>query len=734
MKKYIWLRHDPNKNQTDDQVLENNETLTKKSLIIRDETINRFMIFDSISEYSTIYHQQKLHWTHEIILRWQLQKPKFDIDDGTDDDHTFIIEMIECAFHETYGMIPKLAIIESINTNPSETKLSKHIIATNVAFADSTEAKHFTRNILKPMLLYGKDEFVDNVDKSIQNLRLPLTTNGKGRILVIPTGFTFDELVVTNCEGLPILPKITTYIQQDIIIPSNINECAAEYIKIVDPLVFMYRKTENNLITFKRLQPAYCDLCDRQHESVGMYLCVHKDGVTKHCYRSKKCIRLNRIAPPPLAKFVKLLDVVRHYVGAGDMIDEIKNALLQIVHIRMTGQSSIVLLQTSSSEYELQSLSGFMNSMTRVKITKDISIANIIDRNQLDFYRSYIVFNPKTTPEDSINLFTGFKATIKDKFDVDVIKLLLDHIHIVWCCSDDIVYNYVLDWLANIIRGNKNGTVLVVFSEKQGAGKNIITDFLRDRVIGQQYASECNDIDTLTSKFNAKFANKMLTMINEANSIDGGPGTYHKTFDKMKDLITNSRITVERKGVDSCEIDDFNNFIITTNNNRPVKLEVKDRRYSFLRINEQYCGNTEYFTQLAKSLENAADDFITMLSQREIISELCLPVSTEWRTELLGLQQYNDPIDQFITETTYSEAQQTVAKIYTDYCSYCSTNGVKPMNSISLMKCLVTKKFISTDVNVHNKRIDGKFNRITYRTITDGHIHLEFVEDEYIQI
>lgn len=695
---YTHLLSNPNVKK--EQIMSENETLTHDSLVIRDELANNYKHYKSIDDYVYDYHHLTVpHCTHEIIFHWQKQKPKFDIDGGTHEDHERIIEAIECAFHETYNCIATLAVIDSVNTFATETVLSKHIVITNFAFDNYVEAKHFTENILRPQTFESKD-FLDNVNKSTQNFRLPLTINRKGRYLRIPDEFNFNDLIITNTRNIPLLPKIASYEQKSVIITGDIDADVSKYLTHIDQHVFRYTKTRGNILEYLRIKPSYCDICMREHSRANMFVTVHSNRAVRRCYRdiTKKGIVINRQSAPQM--FNKFYDVYKKYFNSNSSVEEIRDALLSVVQIKISCGSSVVLLRTGENEYEIQSSRAFFNEINRYNIGwdakgKPITFGTIINQYQDKFSCSNIVFNPKLTPVDCVNLFRGFQANIVEDIDLPSIQSLLDHIRIVWCCEDNTVYEYVLDWLANIIQGNKNTTALVLYSRKQGAGKNIITDFLRDHVIGQQYSSETNDIDYLISKFNHRFANKVLTMINEANDVDGA-AAYHKTFNKMKDLITTRRITVERKGVDSIEIDDFNNYIITTNNNRPVKIEEFDRRYSFLRLDDKYVGNNEYFDQLTESLKSAADSFITFLTRRTISSNLKKPVETIWRTEMMTMLMYDDPIDMFIAEARYTESEQLASKLYEDYTRFCKENGVNPIYSGLLIKKIYAKGFITS--------------------------------------
>jgi hypothetical protein len=218
--------------------------------------------------------------------------------------------------------------------------------------------------------------------------------------------------------------------------------------------------------------------------------------------------------------------------------------------------------------------------------------------------------------EHVFNIFPGYKGIIKRSYDEKKINLILKHIKEVWADDDVISYDYIIKWLANIVqRGCKNGTALV-FVSKQGSGKNIIGNFLCDKVYGTSITGAVNDIKRITSRFNKILAHKVLTILDEVSSVEGGS---RRIYDKMKSLITESTQYIEKKGIDTIKIADYNNYILFSNNQKPLRIEESDRRYAMFRMSDKYKGMTAYFQRLGEQLESG-DDFITYLNSLDLSS------------------------------------------------------------------------------------------------------------------
>ncbi len=709
---YFYLRRDEsNPDQDKASVMEDNEIFTKNSLIVQIEyssTSRKYVHYRSIAEYIARFNADKQHLTHEVILPFVARKPMFDIDGGTAQEHFNVLEMIEATFYDQYNFQPNIAIIQSVNTNPNETKLSSHIIITNAAFENSTEAKYFTEMLLRPNLTSSETKIVDNINKTTQHFRLPLTTNSKGRYLRIPPHYTFNDLVVTNTTNITVLPKIAPEI-----IKRPVDTTITEFTTDIDPQIFRYQKSASNLTIYKRLKPSYCDICKRQHESVGMYFATFENRVTRHCFQSKKSVVLKTADK----KYNCMYDIVMEFNNKSytypDIMIVIKDALKQIIAGTSDGSNAAVVLKKGQHEYSVQRLSSFNESQKFFSIMlndKRITFQQIIQKGFNDMCYDKFVFNPsKNVPKNVFNLFFGFKAT---PIQNDILaQPILDHIRISWANNNPIIYKYILDWFTAIIQGIKTGTCLVLHS-KQGSGKNIITNFIRSKVIGDTYSVDAAISHTLKD-FNGKFESKVFTIINEASNTDDNGSNYHATFDKLKDLMTADKLDVQRKFVESFVVDDYNNFLITTNHERPVKVETSDRRFTMIRANDLYIGNRPYFDNLAKYTDKdgeysdaAANAFMYVLCNNTITSDIRLSLNTGWKEDIIKLCEYVDPVSEFIKDITYPTANQLIDTIYSDYDRYCKKGNIPPLTQILLFKKLVSMKYCG-EKQRGRKRIDG---------------------------
>ena len=84
------------------------------------------------------------------------------------------------------------------------------------------------------------------------------------------------------------------------------------------------------------------------------------------------------------------------------------------------------------------------------------------------------------------NLFLGFKAQPAPEINKQLIYPILRHIKKVWCNDSKELASYIFNWLAYLVQKPdiKPGTAILMRSPPR-CGKNIITDFIREVVLGR---------------------------------------------------------------------------------------------------------------------------------------------------------------------------------------------------------------------------------------------------------
>ena len=212
-----------------------------------------------------------------------------------------------------------------------------------------------------------------------------------------------------------------------------------------------------------------------------------------------------------------------------------------------------------------------------------------------------IGFDPldKENP-DIFNLWNGFNISksMADEFDETEAQFLCDHILNIWCDGDEKKYNYVMNLFAHYIqKPHKKSGVLLALRSKQGGGKGIVLKKL-EHIIGHNHYAQNSNANFLFGDFNGQLEGKVVVNLDEA--FWGGD---KKMEGIIKNKITEGTQTINKKNKENYVIDDFANYIITTNNDWFAGCTEDDRRHYCLELNNAKAGRTtkesdEYFKKV----------------------------------------------------------------------------------------------------------------------------------------
>lgn len=225
--------------------------------------------------------------------------------------------------------------------------------------------------------------------------------------------------------------------------------------------------------------------------------------------------------------------------------------------------------------------------------------------------------NLENEKDKEMNMFTGFEHKYDEDFEVDenLIEPWLTHLKDVWARGDERLYNYILNWHANIILepATKPGIAMVI-KGVQGSGKSIFCSFFGNCVIGKRYFVSTNESEQVVGKFNAITENKMYIVCDEISNFGG----LHTSNNKLKGMITETEQSVEKKHHDPIKTFNAVRYCFLTNNPWPVRVEGNDRRYLCIETSKQKKGNSAYFTRLTNhTTKNVGCHFFHYLAFRK---------------------------------------------------------------------------------------------------------------------
>ena len=311
---------------------------------------------------------------------------------------------------------------------------------------------------------------------------------------------------------------------------------------------------------------------------------------------------------------------------------------------------------------------------------------------------------PKVCGPLVFNGYTGFEVETMECETSGNIEPILKHIENL-CNHEDASVQYFTKWLAHLIQqpGELTGTTVVLKSD-QGTGKNTLTYLMRD-IIGHKYYKEVTSTEELFGRFSVARKNKLLVNIDEMN-------ISFKQKNAVKNMVTSKLQSQETKGLMPIELNNFCRFILTTNNDIPLPIEVGDRRVVVFTPDNSIKGNREYFKKLQdccnkRESQKAFYEYLRGIDISEVDWENDRPLTEEYR----DIQSVQVPIEasflhdlvakcEYLTdEEEESEPKQCMrimmGSLYVKYKDYMIANGYE--------KCTKTKKGLGT----YLKKCDG---------------------------
>jgi len=336
-----------------------------------------------------------------------------------------------------------------------------------------------------------------------------------------------------------------------------------------------------------------------------------------------------------------------------------------------------------------------------------------------------IVFDPSMTSINTYNYFNGYKYTDGEQALLDNPFLnLLKRVS-----NDKKTYDYFVDWIAHIIQKpfKKTNIAIILYSNVKGIGKNCIVDGICKLLKG--YSAHVETIDDITKNFNSHLVNKLFIYGDEIKA------SSKCISDKLKQVITRPTQNMEKKGKDAFEIEDFTNWLFTTNNRDAFKVEQGDRRLFFVEcINEKL--NKDVSTEYYKYIEN--DDEMNKLfnffKNHTIINNIGVeapPTSRmknelEYETKPAYIQMlYKQPRDiinnRFTSQRLYEKSKTFATTNYLNH-SYSITEFGTEMSKILINFKKRTGSGFVYDINVNLNEMNKilfEYDNAYYRYINN---------------
>lgn len=309
-------------------------------------------------------------------------------------------------------------------------------------------------------------------------------------------------------------------------------------------------------------------------------------------------------------------------------------------------------------------------------------------------YRNIGVYPNNDQDQDTLNMWTGWG---EEPDESKSCELYLRHIKDIICSGNADLANWVLDWMADAVQDPRDikGTCIILRGV-EGCGKGAFADNF-GKLFGKHY-THLIDSERLTARFNSFLDSNIIVYADEVL----WPGD-RKAANVLKGLVSEKRITIEQKGIDSITIDNMNRVIIASNESWIVPAGPQSRRWLVLNVSPAVAKNKVYFGKLFEEINNGGmAGLLAMLMKRKITSDLRTAPVTKGLIEQRQMSHGHDSLLHFMSEVCLKGGFQSIdcdAKmgedlrwpitlasfdLYSEYVNWCKERSVSSFDRQSL--------------------------------------------------
>jgi hypothetical protein len=239
-------------------------------------------------------------------------------------------------------------------------------------------------------------------------------------------------------------------------------------------------------------------------------------------------------------------------------------------------------------------------------------------------------------PPDVFNTWTGFLAAnlpaVPDDEVAELIEPFIQHYRLVICSTEEQV-QFQLAWFARQVQDPANKTgVGIIYMGDQGVGKDIVTEFIVEKVFGTDVATQSGEVTHLFEKHSLERENKVLCVLDEASG-----ATVKEYIPNIKATMVAPRISFNAKFGAIYKLLCIINYMFTSNDTLPMPIEASDRRMVVFQCNNSKKGDTGYFNTILRSAANprAARAFFQFLQKFDLSGyenfQACRPETAMYR-------------------------------------------------------------------------------------------------------
>ena len=350
-----------------------------------------------------------------------------------------------------------------------------------------------------------------------------------------------------------------------------------------------------------------------------------------------------------------------------------------------------------------------------------------INDEKIRKYETIAVYPPPLKcPTNVFNLWKPFaisKYTDEYVKDEEGLEMFKNHVKIL-CGNDENVSEYIIKWIGQMFQYPAVKTNVPTFISGEGAGKGSLLELLSNMMGPGKVLVTTTPSRDVWGSFNGLMSNCFLVNLNEMSKKETADAEG-----KIKGLITDTQLTINKKGIDPYLINSYNRFMGTTNSEDPVKTKKGDRRNNIIRSSDEKCGDKQYFKELIGKFKDinvmrTIYDYLMSIEDLDKFGELPVP-ETEYQNDMK--EQYRDNYDRWIESyiTQYQDEDVEYLKLggeaqYKLFLEWSNKNGIKYETSS-----------IKMGLGIKRLNIDGIITGIRTNKGKETHYHIDKLKKHY---
>lgn len=224
-----------------------------------------------------------------------------------------------------------------------------------------------------------------------------------------------------------------------------------------------------------------------------------------------------------------------------------------------------------------------------------------------------------------------------------------EHLRRIICGGVERYYAWLFNWMAALVQWpGRHAFTAVILRGGQGVGKGHFVHLMLGALFHQQQYVHIIGAGMLTGRFNEHLSGKVLVFADES-TWGGDPAAA----DKLKGMVTESTIPIERKFMPLVEEPSMLHIVAASNNDWPISIAMDDRRFFVLDVADAERQNDGYFVPLRRELDDGGraamlHDLLahdidehalrhppSTKGKREVMAQSLRPIERWWHEKLL---------------------------------------------------------------------------------------------------